>query len=185
MGNEVPHPDGSNVGRSRQIGRRVLEEARRFLMLFFYLWVLLGLFVLNQTIVYRQQSLAVVFHGFAIVNALVSAKVMLVAEDLQLARWLKGRPMALTILFEAALCTVLLLGFHVIERVAISLYHGENAATGVPSFGGGGLPGLFIVSSILFVSLLPFFAFKNLTRVIGWQQMKEILFRHPKEFSDG
>ena len=36
-----------------------------------------------------------------------------------------------------------------------------------------------IVALIIFVSLLPFFAFKNVTRAIGTQRMKEILFQRP------
>jgi hypothetical protein len=179
MENEDSNPNGDAVSLSRRIGERLLEEVRRFLVLFFYLWILLGLFVLNQTIVARQQSQEVVFHGFAIMNALILAKVMLVAEDLELARWLKKKPIALTIVFEAVLCTGILMGFHVLEAVAIAFYRGTSIGNGMPSFGGGGLFGLLIVALILFVCLLPFFAFKNVTHIIGWGRMKEILFSRP------
>ena len=181
MDDRAVHPDSDGkTDWSRRFGEWALEEVRRFLVLFFYLWVLLGLFVLNQTIVSREQGVAFAFHGFAVVNALVLAKVMLVFENLEVARWLKRQPVALTILFEAVVCTVLLLGFHIIEAVAIGFYHGSSMATSMPSFGGGGVFGLLIVALIAFVSLLPFFAFKNVTRVVGWERMKEILFHSPK-----
>jgi len=177
MSHDAPHPEAGEQSKVRALAGRAIEEFRHFIALFLYLWILLGLFVLNQQIILRQQGADLIFHGFALLNALVLAKVMLVFEDLELGRWLKGRPAILSIVFEAAFCTALLLAFHVVERVAVGLFHGGELAKSIPSFGGGGLAGLLIVSLILFVSLLPFFAFKNVARAIGSERMKEILFR--------
>ncbi|MGE3872452.1 MAG: hypothetical protein AB7F74_05795 [Parvibaculaceae bacterium] len=164
-------------GKRGALKERAIEEFRRFTILFLYLWVLFGLFVLEETVVARQNDLSLLPHGFALINALVLAKVMLVTEDLDLARWLTGKPAAWTILYESALLTVLFICFHVVEKWAIGLFRGIGIAAGTPSIGGGGWLGLVVVALILFVSLLPFFAFKNVTRAIGARRMKEILFR--------
>ena len=71
--------------------------------------------------------------------------------------------------------------FHVVERVVVGIIHDSSVETSVPSFGGGGFLGLLIVASITFLSLLPFFASKNISRAIGHERVKEILFRYPKE----
>jgi hypothetical protein len=154
-----------------------VEEFRHFVIVFLYLWALFGLFVMDQAVLQRQQGFELVFHGFAILNALILGKVMLVIEDLELARWLKARPLVWTILFEAVVCTFLFFCFHVVERLAVGVFHGASLEASLPSVGGGGLAGLLIVALIVFVSLLPFFAFKNLARAIGGDRMKEILFR--------
>ena len=52
--------------------------------MFLYLWVLFGLFVLNGTIILHQHGISFSSQGFAVISALVLAKVMLVAEDLKL-----------------------------------------------------------------------------------------------------
>lgn len=166
--------------KATTIKERAIEEFRHFVVLFLYLWLLFGLFALDETVVARQHSLSFLPHGFALINALVLAKVMLVTEGLDLARWLRARPAAWTILYESALCSVLFICFHIIEEMAIGLFRGTGIAAGVPSIGGGGLPGLLVVALILFVSLLPFFAFKNVTRAIGARRMKEILFHSPR-----
>jgi hypothetical protein len=49
------------------------DEARKFIILFFYLWVLLSVFVLNQSIILRQQGIGFTAQGFALLNALVLA----------------------------------------------------------------------------------------------------------------
>ncbi len=164
--------------KSRSHPERLREEVRHFLILFLYLWILFGLFVLNQQIVHMQEGNAMVFHGLAVLNALVLAKVMLLFEDIEVARLLKGWAAIWVILFEAALCTLLFICFHVIERYAVDFFRGDKPGSGL-SIGGGGFAGVMIVGAIIFVSLLPFFAFKNVNRAIGWNRMKEILFGQP------
>ena len=182
--NDLPNDRSARriARRHPSIRERLIGESRLFLMLFLYLWVLFGLFVLKQAIIERERGDSLVLQGFAVVNALVLAKVMLVSENLDFARWLRGRPAMLTILFEAALCTLLFLGFHILERLVVSFVRGTGTHGDIVSFGGGGPLGLVIVAVILFVSLLPFFAFKNVMRVIGSERMRQVLFsRLPSE----
>lgn len=166
--------------RHRSIGQRLIEEFRLFMVLFLYLWLLLGLFVLNETIADREHGNGFVFQGFAVINALVLAKIMLVVEHFDFARWLQRRPLILTILFEAIFCTGVFLAFHVIERLIVAVVHGNPITLDAVSVGGGGMLGLVIVVVILFVSLLPFFAFKNVARVIGPERMRQILLHRPR-----
>jgi hypothetical protein len=42
---------------------------------------------------------------------------------------------------------------------------------------GGGLAGLACVAAIFFIALIPFFAFKHISREVGESRMKEMLFR--------
>src|SRR5262245_41397662 len=105
MTSKNSEPGLARGGKSSAIKERAIEEFRHFVILFFYLWVLFGLFVLDETVVSREQGLNFLPHGFALFNALILAKVMLVAENLELARWLKGKPAAWTIIYESALCS--------------------------------------------------------------------------------
>lgn len=166
-------------GRAAALKNVAIRQVRSFLFLFLYLWVLLGLIVLNQALVERAHGGTVTFQGLAFLNALVLAKVMLVVEELEVARWLKGRPLILVILYEAVICTLFFLVFHVIERSVMAKFSGHAVTASEVEVGGGGLVGALLVSVILFVSLLPFFAFKNVTRAIGADRMRHILFsRH-------
>lgn len=173
---ETPMPDAHHP----PLGRRLKHEAERGLILFLYLWVLLGLFVLNETVVSREHGMPFVFQGFAFVNALFFAKIMLVTENMNIAGWLSGKPKVFTILFEAAFCTTLFLVVHCLERVIVGHVRGEGISAGMPSVGGGGLLGVGVVALILFVSLLPFFTFKSVARAIGPDRIQAILFHRPE-----
>src|SRR6266550_8367749 len=46
----------------------------------------------------------------------------------------------------------------------------------IPAIGGGGLAGVVCVAVILFVALIPFFAFRNVSRELGPGRLNAMLF---------
>ena len=162
--------------RRKRFKARAVEEMRRFAVLFLYLWVLFGLFALHERIILRQRGIGFSSQGFALFNALVLAKVMLVAEDLNLGRWLSKRPLIYPILHNSLLFTVLFIGFHIAEKVILGLFKGQTLSASLPAIGGGGLSGLLCVAVIWFFALIPFFAFTNLSRELGAGRLRMMLF---------
>ncbi len=161
---------------SHSLKAKAAEEVRKFLVLFVYLWVLFGVFALNQGIVLREEGISWTAQGFAFVNALVFAKVMMLFEMLDPGRWLRKRPLIYPILYEAFLLTLLFLVVHVIEKVIEGLIHGKTVVESLPSIGGGGLVGLISAATIVFVALTPFFAVRNLSYALGSDRLFELLF---------
>lgn len=163
--------------RAHKLRARVLDEARRFVVLFLYLWILFGLFVLNERIILREHEISFASQGFAVFNAFILAKVMLVLEDLNLSRWLDRWPLIYPILHDSFLFSILFVAFHVLEEIIIGLFKGESAITSVPAIGGGGMAGVLCVAVILFFALIPFFAFRNFNRVLGQGRIEAMLFK--------
>jgi hypothetical protein len=164
---------------------KAAEEARKFVVLFLYLWVLFGVFVLNQGIVLREQGIGFTAQGFAIINALVLAKVMLLFEAFDPGRWLRRRPLIYPILYEALLLTLLFIVVHILEKVIEGLFHGKSIAESLPSIGGGGLAGLLSAAVIMFVALVPFFGFRNLSLVLGPDKLRSLLFSSSRASESG
>ena len=169
----------SDPRQARGLKAKAAEEARRFAVLFVYLWVLFAVFVLNQGIVLREQGTGLTAQGFALVNALVLAKVMLLFEAFDPGRWLRRRPLIYPILYEAFLLTILFIVVHVLEKVIEGLIHGKTIIESLPSIGGGGLAGLLSAAVIMFVALIPFFAFRNLGLALGEDRLRALLFGGP------
>jgi hypothetical protein len=82
-----------------------------------------------------------------------------------------------SILYESLLLTALFICFHVVEHIVIGRFKGEALATSVPHIGGGGLAWLACVAGILFIALIPFFAFKYIGRALGEGRLRAMLFR--------
>ena len=84
---------GSKGGAAKQIRgveRRAIHEVKLFLAMFLYLFVLLGIFTLYESVVLAEHKINFTHYGFAAINALVYEKVMLVADDLHLGRRLES-----------------------------------------------------------------------------------------------
>ena len=181
MTNEPSNPAANATltpASGRQAGSlkaKAAEEFRRFLILFFYLWLLFGVFVLNQGVVLREQGINFTMQGMAVINALVFAKVMMVFEMFDPGGWLRKRPLIYPIFYETLLLSVLFLVVHILERLIEGLIHGKTAMESLPSIGGGGLAGLLSASVIMFVALLPFFGLRNLSLAMGPGRLRTML----------
>jgi hypothetical protein len=164
---------------ARSLKAKAADEFRRFLVLFFYLWILFGVFVLNQGVVLREHGINFAMQGFAFFNALVFAKVMMLFEVFDPGRWLRKRPLIYPILYESLLLTVLFLVAHVLEKTIEGLLRGKTIADSLPGIGGGGLPGFVSITVILFIALIPFFGLRNLSLAMGEGRLYAMMFEKP------
>jgi hypothetical protein len=157
------------------------DEFRRYLIAFVYILVLLGMFTMHQEITLRAhggESKALPFapHGFAIVNALVLAKVALVVEALRLGHRVRPEPLIWPILLESLILAVMFVAMHYVEHIVGGWIHGEALAKSVPMIGGGGAVGVFFATFSFFVAMIPFVGFRLITLAVGWPRMRGILF---------
>lgn len=162
--------------RTPTMKERVLHEFRRFMGIFLYLWVLFGLFALNDSIVLAEHHINFKMQGFAALNAFMLAKVMLVAEDLHLGQGFRDRPLVYPILYRSLIFTILLICFHIVERVLVGVVDGKTISESFPEIGGGSLRGIVSAATIVCVALIPFFGFRELGRVIGERELGALIF---------
>jgi hypothetical protein len=170
---------GANAHGARSLKAKAADEFRRFLLLFFYLWILFGVFVLNQGVVLREHGINFAMQGFAFFNALVFAKVMMLFEVFDPGRWLRKRPLIYPILYESLLLTVLFLIAHVLEKTIEGLIRGKTLTESMPVLTGAGLPGFLSITVILFIALIPFFGLRNLSLAMGEGRLYAIIFEKP------
>jgi hypothetical protein len=164
---------------SRLIGK-ALEEAKQLVWIVLYLWVLIGLFTVFKSLVLKDHNLF--YHqGFAIINALVLAKVVLVADLLQVAENLKDKPLVYPIVFKSVVFCAILMGFYIGEETLIGVWHGKAIVESFPDIGGGTREGVFVVGLILFIGLIPFFAYRELARVLGADEVYALVFSRGTE----
>ena len=113
----VRHPRSSHLetGESQSnLKQRVLNEATRFVVMFLYLFVVFGAFNLQRSVALAQHNAdSQLEYGFAAINALVSAKVMLIAEDLKLGRRFQNWPLIVPIVYKSLAYSLVFLLVHV------------------------------------------------------------------------
>lgn len=179
-------PTGSTVGRSaasaatwRHLGRRLYGEAKRIAAIFAYFWVVFGVLVLHESVVLSRHGLNSHFYGLAFVNAWILAKVMLVAEGLDARPHFQGRPLALPIALRSAGFAVLLVCAYALEETLINLWKGHRLVEALPAVGGG-VRGLAVMTVIMAIALVPYFAWRELGRVLGREKLKALMLSSHK-----
>jgi hypothetical protein len=161
--------------------RRVLEivvrEVKKFGTLFLYLALVFGLFTLHQWVVLASNHISYAFYGASVVNALILAKIMLVAEALHFGERFQDRPLAYPILYKSVAFGLMLVVAYVAEEVIVGLLKGKSLAQSAPELGGGTPAGILAIAVIMCVALIPFFTFKEIRRVYGGAEFDSLVFR--------
>jgi hypothetical protein len=189
-----PTPTGAPPGaadqrrphaRRRSVLERIIHEVKQFVGMGVYLWACFGLFALHESMVLEQHHINYKFYGFAVVNSLILAKVMLVAEDLHLGERFQNGPLVFPILYKAFIFSIVFICFDVVEEVVVGMVKGKTLLASVPSIGGGTLGGVLSVGTIIFFALIPFFAFREIGRVVGERELHSLLFARGRQAEPG
>jgi hypothetical protein len=168
---------GSRVGEAgkRSLKERAVSEIEKYAVISAYLWVLFALFGLHKELV-QGQGVGVWQQGFAIINALVFGKVILIGEALELGEDKANHALVWVVIRKALLFAVLLIVFHIAEEAIRAWFKGLPLSDSVTSLGGS-LGGIVAYGAIFFVVLIPFYALQEAARVLGSRALWDLFFR--------
>ena len=124
------------TGMPSNLGHRIYHQVIQFLLIAVYLFVVFGVLAIHEEVVAAKNHIEYHFYGFAIINALILGKVMLVAEDLHFANWFKNSPLVYPIVFKSVAFTILFLIFDIVEEVVVGAFKGKRIAESFPNIGG-------------------------------------------------
>jgi len=162
--------------RKPTLKQKAYQGLKSYLIIACYLWVVFALFVLYSSVILSEHSIPFAEQGFALVNALAFAKVILVAQKF-VGKWLTEMPIVFTTLFNSTAFGVLLGCLKIIEGTLLGLYRGLSYKESIiVTLGGGTLTGALVLMAMLAVVLIPFFAFTELCSVLGEEKLRTLLF---------
>ena len=157
--------------------RKAVHELREYLVISFYLFVVFSLLIVHKSMILHAHHINYTLHGFAVINALALAKVMLAAQDLHLGDQFSDAPLIYPTLLKSFAFTVVLACFEIAEEATVGRLHGKSFHESLAQFGGGSWPAILILMALLFVMLIPFFGFTELRRVFGAERLIDVFFR--------
>jgi hypothetical protein len=166
-----------NSERLQHLKERGIDELRRFMLMFVYLWLVFGLFVLNESIILGGRDMSLAPQGFALINAAVMAKVMLIAEDLKFGRRFDHQPLIYPVTYKSTLFAAMFIAVHALERTLVGMIAGKTFADSIPHIGGGTWQGILTVWAIIAVSLIPFFMLREIGRILGSSRLWNLMFK--------
>src|SRR5262249_3857623 len=159
----------------KSLKERAFGELEKYAVITVYLWLLFALFSLHKQLV-QGHGISLWHQGFAILNALIFGKVILIGEALKVGKGLEWRALIWAVLGKSLIFAILLLAFHIVEEVIRAWLESEPLSTAFVDFGGT-LPGLLTEAAIFFVALIPFFAFQEAARILGNGVLWDLFFQ--------
>ena len=176
MGRKM-HPKHASGGREKNLKARALEEMKEYILITLYLWILFALFAEYKRLLLQENGINLWNQTYAIVNAMIFGKVVLLGEVLKVGRRLQEHALIWVVVGKSFIFTLLLMAFHVAEEAVRAWFQGKPVASSIQDFGGGSWQGIFVYAALLFVTLVPLFVFKEAQRVIGGDTLLRLLFQ--------
>jgi hypothetical protein len=169
--------DQRPIESTKTLKEKIFHNFKEVVPMFLYLWLLFALFTYHEAIVLARRDISYAPFGLAFVNAFVLAKVMLVADKLRIGTRFRRKAPIFPIFHKSFLFAVIFICFNVAEQIVIGLWKGKTIAESIPRTGDGSPAGIVTAGLIMTVALIPLFAFRELSRVLGKGALAALFLR--------
>jgi len=160
---------------------KVRHELIEYAFNVIYLAVVFATFTIYRRLVLAAHDIDYTNYGFALIEAFVLGKVIMIGGVFRLGRGFEDRPLIYPTLVKTATFTIFCFAFTLAEHAVKGLVSGHGAAAGVAAYAAQGYEVILANSMVVFVALIPFVAMKELGRVIGREKVGRLFFRHRSE----
>ena len=165
---DIKNPAGPSLKQ------RAMHEFQDFVVIFLYLAFFFCALTTYTMLLLKGHNDSSLSYAFALINALVIAKVILIGEMTRFGRELEHRPLYQSAVYKAFMFCLLVLAFHFVEEFIKRLIHGGEAGSVLREIRIDDLIGRGIV---VFCTFIPLFAFRELRRAMGEDKFRALFFR--------
>jgi len=152
---------------------KIKHELREMLELSLYLAFFFCALALYDMLLLRQYSADYLTFGFALINALVITKVIMIGEYARLGRKHENKPVLVSAVWKSFVFGLLVYAFHIVEEAIKRLIHGAEPLAVPREIR---FDQLASRSIIVFCIFIPLFAFREIRRVMGEEEFRSLLF---------
>jgi hypothetical protein len=169
---------GSPEPKPSSLKHRLREELVEYLINAAYLAFFFCAFTIYRRLVLASYDITYTNYWVALIEALVLGKVISIGSVFRLGRALEAKPLIFPALHKTVIFTILCQLFTLAEHGIKGLLKGEGFTAGVRELVANGPHDLLANALMIFVGLLPYFAVRELGRVIGTQSIRALFFRN-------
>ena len=163
------------------VKQKIRAGFEAYIIIAIYFWVALGSFTIYRRLVLAETGISYLHYGIALVEALIIAKVVLIGRVFGYGRRFEDAPLALPVLYKSVMFALLVLGFAVVEHLVSAWYHQKGVQGVFESIAAVKLTEVGARVLLLTVTLVPFFAFFEVARVLGSDRMRALFITRREE----
>lgn len=167
----------------RSLKAKLIEEMKEVFVISLYLALVFGTVATYRLLLPDPPASAAASYGFALIKALVFAKVIVLARMLPFARVFDARPLVVPTLYKVALYGAFAFCIEALEHLATGLLHGRPAGEVFREAVSGHVRLILARTLVVLAAFLPFVAITELSRVFGGARLRGIFLgsRVPEE----
>lgn len=155
---------------------RAIEELKAYWVIAIYLWLFFGSFTIYRRLVVAETGGAYLHYGFALIEALVIAKVVLIGNMFAFTHRFEDKSLIVPVLYKSILFGILVLLFGIVEHLIEGWIHKEGFMSGLRHIAELGADELGARVLMLIVAFVPFFALGEIGRVVGVRKLAAMFF---------
>jgi hypothetical protein len=167
--------------KKRSLKEKIFHEMAQYWIIVIYLALVFAAFTQYRRFVLAAHGITYTNYGVALIEALVLAKVIMIGDVIRLGRRLEHKPLIYSTLLKTSVFSLFVGAFNIIEHMIKSLWKGAGLTRGFFELLGKGHHELLAGCLVILVAFIPFFAFRELARVLGQGKIWALFFRRRAE----
>jgi hypothetical protein len=158
--------------------QKAKHELKEMLVLSGYLAFFFCALTTYKMFLLRQYQIDEWSYGFALLNALVITKVIMIGQYAKIGRKHEGKSVFISAIWKSFIYCLLVFAFHIVEEIIKRLIHGADVAKASRQVR---FEELGANSVVVFATFIPLFIFLELRRVMGDEAFISLFFGKSKE----
>lgn len=158
--------------------QKAKHELWEMTWLFLYLAFFFCALVTYDTFLLDEYHVKYMNYAFAIINALVITKVIMIGEYAKVGKRYEERSLLVSAIWKSVMFGLLVFAFHLLEELIKRVIHGRDMATITKDMR---FDQLVSRSIVVFCIFIPLFGFRELRRVMGEEEFRKLVFDRPPE----
>jgi hypothetical protein len=164
--------------KTESVKQRAKRELEEYLVIAAFLTALLGALTMYRRLLMAEVGVPYLHYGYAVIEGLVLAKIVLIGEALHFAERLGDKPLFVLALYKSLVYGGLALVAHALEHVVHALVTGESVATEASRLASRPAEiGAYAV--VVLIALVPFFSLQLAGRLLGKERFVSVLSMRP------
>ena len=163
--------------KKARLKEKAAEEFRLFWMIAAYLAAFFVAFLTYRRLISREFGVNSFHYGYALIEAMIIAKVILIGKAMGLGNEDARRTVAFKVLRSSLIYGALVAAFAVLEHVIEGMVHGKTLVASLEAFRDTGIFEILGRGLVLFVAFIPFFAFWELGSLTGETKLFAYFFK--------
>jgi hypothetical protein len=157
--------------------KKFFHELAEYWINVLYLTLVFAAFTQYRRFILASHDISYANYGFAVIEALILAKVIMIGDVFRLGRGLENKPLIYPTLYKTVVFTLFVAVFTVCEHLIKGLWKGTELMGGFAEFLRIGPHELLANSLVVLAAFFPFFGVKELGRVLGPDKIQALFFR--------